>query len=56
MKVFSSITAPCTVAKLEALCIQAAHAGHAQATIKVNGNVIQVVIDENQTPLKGENK
>ena len=50
VKVYSSIQTPCAVSKLESLCIQAAHAGRAQADVVINGDVIQIVI-----PNEGEN-
>ena len=49
-KVYSSIKTPCAVSQLESLCIQAAHAGLAQADVVVNGDVIQITI-----PNEGEN-
>jgi len=52
--VYSSITLPITVAKLETFCINAAHQGHAQAQIKIDGDTIQVVLD-NEPHKQGEN-
>ena len=48
MRVYSQIKTPCTVAKLESLCIQAAHAGHAQAHVIVKNGFIQVTLSEGE--------
>lgn len=53
MKVFSFINTEdqtVTVAKLESMCIQAAHSGHAQGIIKLSGNTIQILIPEKEMP------
>ena len=55
MKIFNSISLPTTVAKLESFCIKAAHQGHAQASIQIEGDTIQIVINENENYNQGEN-
>ena len=44
MKIFNSIN----------FCVNAAHQGHAQASVQITGNTINIVLDENETNQQGE--